>query len=403
MEDHYKRMFNDEKKKILEATKKDIIKDYEHRCNKLKENISKCRSDIFERIKTKDAPSEEEKTQIGQIFYQVFKAYMINKNMHTMLKQNSLFVQIPDNTYFNNLYAMEEEALFSRKYDTPDEKNSFDKIEEPTVFLEFLQKRCEENSEKIELIINRELENRLLRERGKQIPKEDKEFLADCCDSSYNINDSRWKEVTTSTNERNNECQEKDVALRERLASEGATFGTLNFSLEWYSPNDLDLHVTCPCNSHIYFGSKRCNTCNGYLQFDMNAGGTYNEIKPFEYVYFDENAKVGPYKLTVNLFSYGKSYNGRTGGTSDQFILTVTDNGCVAKQKFSGVVSASERSINYEYNYSPGRTFNDHCSKVYPSWQIGMRDSTTEDIEYNYKCMIALGRIRDPLKKYYNL
>ncbi|ETN98942.1 hypothetical protein RFI_38545, partial [Reticulomyxa filosa] len=325
--------------------------------------------------------------------------------------------------------------------------NSFDKIEEPTVFLEFLQKRCEENSEKIELIINRELENRLLqvmnensraamgcihtcpycgvkcalRDDGHKKhsalkhrlmgfkgtwqadSKGNKEFLTDCCDSNYNINDSRWKEVTTNTNERNNEYQEKDVALRERLAREGVTFGTLNFDLLWHSPNDLNLHVTCPCGSHIYFGSRQCNTCNGYLQIDMNAGsGAYDAINPVERVYF-KGAKVGLYKLTVNLYSYGKSYNGRTGGTSDQFTLIVTDNDCVAKQKFSGVVSASERSINYEYNYSPGRTFNDHCSKVYPSWQIGMRDSTTEDFEYNNKCAIALGRIRDRLKKYYNL
>ncbi|ETO06189.1 SAP DNA-binding domain-containing protein, partial [Reticulomyxa filosa] len=457
MEDHYKRMFNKKKKNILETARENISKDYKNRCNKLKENISKCRSDIFERIKTKDAPSEEEKTQIGQIFYQVFKAYMINKNINTMLKQNSLFVQIPDNTYFNNRTAMEEEALFSRKYDTTDKsKDSFNKIENSSAFFDFLLKRCEENVEKIkkledekseiiELVIDKVekelsavMHDNLIRAMGCRhtcpycgvkcsLPNDDhdkhsankhrlmgfngtwqadfngnKEFLTDCCDSGNNIN-SYWKMTTASVNERDGNCQKKDVELRERLRKENATFGELNFNLQWKDPNDLDLHVTCPCNSHIYFSSRECSTCKGYLDVDMNVGDKCDAIAPIEHVYFKDNAKEGLYKIQVHLFSYGKSYNGRTGGTSSKFTLTVTNKNSEPKQLFTGEVSANQCLVAYEYNHSLCFSFDKHCRENYPSWKITMRPASISNLEHMNALGIALNRISGRLKKHYNI
>ena len=51
--------------------------------------------------------------------------------------------------------------------------------------------------------------------------------------------------------------------LHDRLTKNKANIGKLNFSLRWWDPNDLDLHLNCPCGTHIYFGNKKCPTCQG--------------------------------------------------------------------------------------------------------------------------------------------
>lgn len=37
--------------------------------------------------------------------------------------------------------------------------------------------------------------------------------------------------------------------LHDRLGRHNANIGKLNFSLRWWDPNDLDLHVICPCKT----------------------------------------------------------------------------------------------------------------------------------------------------------
>ena len=51
--------------------------------------------------------------------------------------------------------------------------------------------------------------------------------------------------------------------LHDRLGRHNATIGKLNFSLRWWDPNDLDLHVTCPCGTTICFMNKKCTKCGG--------------------------------------------------------------------------------------------------------------------------------------------
>lgn len=51
--------------------------------------------------------------------------------------------------------------------------------------------------------------------------------------------------------------------LQDRLGRHGANIGKLNFSLRWWDPNDLDLHVICPCNTEISFMNKKCHKCGG--------------------------------------------------------------------------------------------------------------------------------------------
>jgi hypothetical protein len=61
--------------------------------------------------------------------------------------------------------------------------------------------------------------------------------------------------------------------LQYRLFRESGNISKLNFSLRWWDPNDLDLHVTCPCGTEIFYANRRCGTCLGELDIDMNAGG----------------------------------------------------------------------------------------------------------------------------------
>lgn len=60
--------------------------------------------------------------------------------------------------------------------------------------------------------------------------------------------------------------------LQDRLGKHKANIGKLNFSLRWWDPNDLDLHVICPCNTEICYYNKKCTRCGGELDIDMNMG-----------------------------------------------------------------------------------------------------------------------------------
>ena len=82
---------------------------------------------------------------------------------------------------------------------------------------------------------------------------------------------SRASMAPVRTSSKNSQVIEQE--LHDRLTKHKANIGKLNFSLRWWDPNDLDLHLNCPCGTHIYFGNKKCNTCGGELDIDMNVGG----------------------------------------------------------------------------------------------------------------------------------
>ena len=60
-----------------------------------------------------------------------------------------------------------------------------------------------------------------------------------------------------------------------------------NFALEWWNGNDLDLHVYCPCRTHIYFANKYCEFCKAHLDIDMNARYIMDDKEPIENIYLD--------------------------------------------------------------------------------------------------------------------
>jgi len=84
-----------------------------------------------------------------------------------------------------------------------------------------------------------------------------------------------------------------------RLKREGAKTGEVAFSLMWNNLDDLDLHARCPCGTHIYYANRKCPTCTGELDVDMNA---YDPEKtseePVENIFFSA-AKKGKYKVWV--------------------------------------------------------------------------------------------------------
>ena len=74
-----------------------------------------------------------------------------------------------------------------------------------------------------------------------------------------------------------------------------------NFALQWWNGNDLDLHVECPCGTHIYFRNKICQKCKAHLDIDVNAGYMEEWEKPIENIYLDILVP-GVYKFWVEYF-----------------------------------------------------------------------------------------------------
>ena len=153
--------------------------------------------------------------------------------------------------------------------------------------------------------------------------------------------------------------------LKIRAEDEGATIGNLNFMLEWFDGNDLDLHVECPCKSHICFQNRKCEKCGAFLDVDMNAlgdvvddinvfgavdvlaHGVTNKIHPVEHVFADKLQK-GNYYFYVDYFA-------RHGGpVESQFILTLFDENACLVAKYEGKVSTGNRySQKYLYVFPP--------------------------------------------------
>jgi len=76
--------------------------------------------------------------------------------------------------------------------------------------------------------------------------------------------------------------------------------GALQISLSWNTIDDLDLHVTTPSGSVIYYGNKTVG--NGKLDLDANVGCPSNG-KGNENVYFTAPLANGDYTIEVDRFS----------------------------------------------------------------------------------------------------
>jgi hypothetical protein len=92
--------------------------------------------------------------------------------------------------------------------------------------------------------------------------------------------------------------------IDQRLERERAKSGEYQVSLVWNGPADLDLHVRCPDNGHIYF--ERTQACGGVLDVDMNAQGGRGSGEPVENVVWAAKPPPGTYRVQVHYFDYAE-------------------------------------------------------------------------------------------------
>ena len=130
---------------------------------------------------------------------------------------------------------------------------------------------------------------------------------------------SRVNQRVSKTSSKNSVMIEQE--LHDRLSLHKANIGDLNFSLRWWDPNDLDIHVYCPCETHIFYSNKKCEKCGGELDIDMNAW-MKSSLEPVEHIFF-KNPRKGLYKFYVKYYSGPKTFGGVTGGESSKYCLSL--------------------------------------------------------------------------------
>ena len=126
-----------------------------------------------------------------------------------------------------------------------------------------------------------------------------------------------------------------------RLERENAQQGELSFTLVWNNRSDLDLHVTCPNNSKIFFEnrSQDNSSCTGKLDVDANVNTRSATSEPVENVFFDR-AESGRYLVEVKLFEP------RVSNVHD-FTLRIRDGGAI--QEIQGSVRRQHEVWRHTY------------------------------------------------------
>mgnify|MGYP000523302715 CR=1 FL=1 len=92
--------------------------------------------------------------------------------------------------------------------------------------------------------------------------------------------------------------------IDQRLERERAKSGDYQVSLIWNGQADLDLHVRCPGDGHIFF--ERTQACGGVLDVDMNAQGGRGSGAPVENVVWAAKPPSGTYRVQVHYFDYSE-------------------------------------------------------------------------------------------------
>jgi hypothetical protein len=109
----------------------------------------------------------------------------------------------------------------------------------------------------------------------------------------------------------------------------GSVTGKLRVSLSWFNYDDLDIHVTEPDGTKIWYGNKTpgrtyygrsLKVAHGELDVDMNAGGRHSR-EPVENVTW-ELIQDGEYKIVVNQFSQRES-------SDVGFVIETESNGAI--------------------------------------------------------------------------
>ncbi|CAF3689900.1 unnamed protein product [Rotaria socialis] len=230
--------------------------------------------------------------------------------------------------------------------------------------------KCEEGSGPHS--VHQSKKHRLMAFNGsfEMVSSERKGYVFDLCNSELTIRHSKWKENVSSQLSVHDSKE-----IRERMTQYAVGQGDVTISLIWFDSNDLDLHVTCPCGTVLFFGNTRCSSCSGYLDRDMNVcycGVTCpqnkcSSTKPMESVFFTP-AKSGIYKVSVNYYSGPKG----NGGTKSNFEVRVSTHCKQSVQVMNGYVESSgsrKRQEVGQYEHSQGINFLQHVEKNFPEWR----------------------------------
>lgn len=135
-------------------------------------------------------------------------------------------------------------------------------------------------------------------------------------------------------------------SIKEKVrAAGGQVVGFLRCSLAWYNFDDLDIHVTEPSGSEIYF-SRRIGFTGGKLDVDENAGSGKTR-KPVENIIWANNhsMKEGTYVLRVHNFCKRESID-------VGFVAEVEFDGQVYQFKYDKPVANGETITVAHITYS---------------------------------------------------
>jgi hypothetical protein len=94
-------------------------------------------------------------------------------------------------------------------------------------------------------------------------------------------------------------------SIKERVKKAGGNVNAvLRCSLAWNNFDDLDIHIVEPNKNEIYFGNKRGFYSTGFLDVDMNAGGS-NSREAVENIIWTDKKKMGEgiYEVWVHQYS----------------------------------------------------------------------------------------------------
>lgn len=135
-------------------------------------------------------------------------------------------------------------------------------------------------------------------------------------------------------------------SIKEKVrAAGGQAVGFLRCSLAWYNFDDLDIHVTEPGGSEIYF-SRRIGFTGGKLDVDENAGSGKTR-KPVENIIWtnDHSMREGTYALRVHNFCKRESID-------VGFVAEVEFDGQVYQFKYDKPVAHGETITVAHITYS---------------------------------------------------
>ena len=427
-EKHFKLKLKEKEEKF----KKQLKEDFKESLKKLKAAIGYLKCEIFASIPVSTNHITEDEKLINKLYYEILKLYLsndtnatsklkdiynnINSANQTPVVEKSLDMNKAKFKYSSCLYnhvvnieVIKDAAVYTQEminYIEETEKKEVNPTEEEQKKLSFddtsvqnkKQKlydkslgcparcpycgvKCDETTPQHD--IHKASHHWLMAFRGswEYIEDGNKGFVFDICNSIDNIGNSKWKEVVIQKDRR---ITNSDPAFKERIKNYNLHYGTLTMTLIWENRNDLDLHVECPCGTHIFHGNRECSTCDGYLEKDMNIcncnppcdpDGQLKKfsgcsLKPIEHIYFKKKAPNGIYKIYVKNF---KVYDNSQLKTSFKFQITSESEGSItvpiyeAKREienFNGSVFNLD-----DFSDAPPIGFLEHVQRYFNDWK----------------------------------